>query len=449
MPLLNPLTAIAGPESSFGQNLQNPGSSASGIYGVINGTWQANLKAIGGDPAQYPTAKSAPASVQSAVVAYDYNQNGFKDWLCAGCDAVFTQEVANAGGPAAYAPPGSLSINPADYASLDAPGGLQAFFTNNSGGSFVGAAPISQAAAGDSSPNASPTGKPFSYAYTLLVTGSAQGISTNIQNVQNLVHPWLSSALALSIMVIAIATMLGKVSINTLFSHVIRVSLVVAFVAPGSAFYTNYVISPVIGLPSYLSSGFGVPNVGPAAVFDDAYITLWTMTETILNNTHISWSGDGLGVVIAAIVLYDIGAIALVILFLPYLVVNYLLLLMLVLGPIAIVAALFRILDRWLVGFVDTVATLAVLMLAIDVVIALYQGVMVQMFNGFVATGVGDKDVPAFAGLVGVLGVMAWTVFHYLPTFVGRIFGGVGIGLQDGTSFLGRQAARAVRLARS
>ncbi len=451
MPLLNPLTAIAGPESSFGQNTVNPDSSARGIWQDLSETWQGACSAVQGGSCGYATANDAPASVQAAANAWLYNQRGFQPWTCANCgDNVLVQEIANAGGASAFAPQGSLSQNPADYASLDTPAGLQAYFSANPGGSFVGAVPLGNGGGapeggGNAAPNASPTAKPYSYAYSLLVTGSAGGINNSIQQVQQIVHPYLAAALALSIMVVAIATMLGRISINGLFSHAIRVSLVLAFVAPGSAFYTNYVINPVAGLPASLASGFGVPNAGPAGVFDDAYLLLWTMTETVLNNTHISFTGDGLGVDIAAIVLYGVGIISLTILFVPYLAVNYLLLLMLVIGPVAIVAALFRVLDRWLMGFVDTIATLAVLMLAIDMVIVLYQTVMVQVFSGFVPTGVGDKDIPAFGGLVLVLAVMAFTVFKYLTPFVSKIFGGVGLPLDAGAVLM----ARAARFARS
>ncbi len=447
--LLNPATAVAGPESSFGQNTQNPTSSASGDYGFLTSTWQQDLAAIGGNTTQYPTAVSAPNSVQTAVFAYEYNTRGFSAWTCPNCDPVFTQELANNGGPSAYAAPGSLSTNPTDYASLDTPGGLQAYFASNSGGSFVGAVAVGGGAqdGANAAPNASPTAKPYSYAYTMLITGSAQGISNNIQNVQQFINPWLFPALALSIMVVAIATMFGRASINSLFSHMIRVSLVVAFVAPGSAFYTNYVINPVAGLPAAMATAFGVRNAGPAAVFDDANITLWAITETILGLTHISWQGDGLGTVLVVGFLYVVGAIAIFLLFLPYLAVNYLLLLMLALGPIAIVTALFRVLDKWLMGFVDVVATLAVSMLAIDIVISLFEADIVQLFQGFVPSAVADSNVPAFLGLVGILGLMAFVVWKYLVPTIARMFSGVGLGLGDGALFLAGQASRAVRFA--
>ena len=77
---LDPLTAIAGAESSYGTNLFNPTSSATGIFQDLGSTWQSTLTAIGGNPSQYPTAASAPASVQFAVNSYLYNTQGFAPW---------------------------------------------------------------------------------------------------------------------------------------------------------------------------------------------------------------------------------------------------------------------------------------------------------------------------------------------------------------------------------
>jgi hypothetical protein len=127
---LNPLAIIAGPESSFGTNLYNPTSSATGIWQDLTGTWAYALQGIGLSPSQYPTAASAPPSVQAAANAYLYNQQGFAPW--APYDQALAQQIAALGGPSAFMPPGSLSTNPADYAALDQPSGLQAFFSNPS-----------------------------------------------------------------------------------------------------------------------------------------------------------------------------------------------------------------------------------------------------------------------------------------------------------------------------
>jgi hypothetical protein len=133
---LNPLSVIAGPESSFGTNLYNPTSSATGIWQDLTGTWDYALQGIGLSPSQYPTAASAPPSVQAAANAYLYNQQGFGPW--APYDPTLAQQIAASGGTSAFMPPGSLSTNPADYASLDQPSGLAAFFSQSNGSSMPG-----------------------------------------------------------------------------------------------------------------------------------------------------------------------------------------------------------------------------------------------------------------------------------------------------------------------
>ncbi len=357
-------------------------------------------------------------------------------------------EVANAGGASAFSAPGTLSTSATDYASLDTPGGLQAYF-NTGASSFIGSVSIGSSASGiDTTANTSPTSKPFSNAYTLLVTGSTQEINTSIGKVQQLIHPYLTAALVIALCIVAIATMFGRTSINGLFSFVIRMSIVLAFVVPGSSFYANYVVTPVQGLPSALAKAIGGPTLadaGPAGVFDESATSLWIYSESIFNATHVSWSGAGIGVMIAGILLWALGFLFLWIIFLPYLAVNFIFLLMLVFGPIAILFALFKALDKYLMGFVDVLATLAALTLGIDIVITINQAIMVKLFNGLGTTSVPDKDIPSFAGLVGSLAMLAFITSWYLVPFMVRIFSGAGIGMMDGAAFLAGAATRAVR----
>jgi hypothetical protein len=62
------------------------GQTASGLYGFINSTWQQYAQESGVDTVQYPTAASAPASVQTSVFAQAVSQVGLQPWTCNGCD---------------------------------------------------------------------------------------------------------------------------------------------------------------------------------------------------------------------------------------------------------------------------------------------------------------------------------------------------------------------------
>jgi hypothetical protein len=56
------------------------GATASGLYGFVDSTWQEGLKMIGGDPAKYPTAASAPERVQDDVFTAVYKARGTAPW---------------------------------------------------------------------------------------------------------------------------------------------------------------------------------------------------------------------------------------------------------------------------------------------------------------------------------------------------------------------------------
>lgn len=75
-------------ESGGNYSAQNPqpGATASGAYGFTNSTWRQYAQEIGVDLGLYPTAASAPSSVQDAVFQQAVNQNGLADWTCPNCD---------------------------------------------------------------------------------------------------------------------------------------------------------------------------------------------------------------------------------------------------------------------------------------------------------------------------------------------------------------------------
>lgn len=74
---------------------QTPTSYTSGAYQFTNGTWQQYAPLAGVDTAIYPTAASAPPSLQDQVFQAAVQQNGLNDWTCPGCDPALTQYIAN------------------------------------------------------------------------------------------------------------------------------------------------------------------------------------------------------------------------------------------------------------------------------------------------------------------------------------------------------------------
>jgi hypothetical protein len=182
-----------------------------------------------------------------------------------------------------------------------------------------------------------------------------------------------------------------------------------------------------------------VPDAGPAAIFDDSAHTLNAICNTIQANIPVSLRA--VGNIIFTDALWFGGVIALVIMFFPFLLATFLLLLMIVLAPVPILFALFPTLDGWAKGYADVVATLALVLLAIDVVVSIVEGAIVQMLNGFNPGGSSQADMAAFGTLVIVLGAMAFSL-KYMGPLVARISGGVSIGIGSAGAWAVRQSAR-------
>jgi hypothetical protein len=58
-------------------------SSASGLYGFLDSTWQSQAGTLGIDTSRYPRAYMAPADVQTRVAA----NTPISNWTCPGCNA--------------------------------------------------------------------------------------------------------------------------------------------------------------------------------------------------------------------------------------------------------------------------------------------------------------------------------------------------------------------------
>lgn len=85
------LQTLAKYESSGNPLAQNPKSTASGLYGFLTSTWQTFAPQAGVDLSIYPTAKSAPADIQTQVALITPVSN----WTCPRCDPGFTNQLAS------------------------------------------------------------------------------------------------------------------------------------------------------------------------------------------------------------------------------------------------------------------------------------------------------------------------------------------------------------------
>ncbi|MGH8257989.1 MAG: hypothetical protein ACRET0_17445, partial [Steroidobacteraceae bacterium] len=292
--------------SSFGN------STASGCFGFTNATWQTYATQAGINTQQYPTAASAPVSDQFAAFAADVDSHGLSDWTCAGCDSGVSNAVNSGQLPASGY---NLSTNPADYASLNTPSGLQAYFAG------TGTSPVLASAAGtpglsaqlmdpaatqqtfgtgaagtgtlppvDATPGALST--PFTWVYQQVITATQQNVANDIGQMQTMVGTYLFPLVTLALVSLLIRMLWGRYLIDHAAAWVAKLAVIVPLVVAGSSLYAQFVVGPVFGFPAWFQQYAVSPTAGgfnassPAAIFDQGYTSAAATEQKIWSETH-------------------------------------------------------------------------------------------------------------------------------------------------------------------
>jgi hypothetical protein len=441
---LNPLQLIATYESSGGTNAgatELPNSSATGIYQDISGTWSQALQLCGcGTTAQFPTAMSAPASVQTAANAALYNANGFSAWTCAGCNPALTAALAANGGASAYQT--QVSTNPADYASLDTTGGLAAYMAGSgpaldgsgitvsaTGITGAGVVPTSAVTGGSATTTGSTTQQttPFSDAWATYITGISQQLQAVLGDVQAMVATPLSSILILGIAVLGIQTMFGTASMSTFMAWLLRGAFIVAMVGTaGSGLYQSYVVGPIMSIPQWFTSSINVgaastTSTNVAGILDVIYNASQAQLQLILNGLSVSPStwGDAMAAsLLAVLVLCVLAAI-----WLLFAVVQLCLTILIAIGPLVLLAFLFDPLRRYVWGWIDTIVTLLLQYLVLAIMLAFFSPVIQKLESAFTPGAAPASDIRVFGALFLQLVIFA-IGSGYLVHIVSRITSG-------------------------
>jgi hypothetical protein len=321
---LDPLQFVAHFESSGNPIAQNAKSSSSGLTGFLDSTWQQWAQQVPG-ASQYDHAADAPASVQAAVFAADYNAQAFKDWTCAGCDAPLTAALANAGGPSAFAPPGTLSTNPASYAALNS--GFNAYFASNAvasdplnaTGSVYGTTDASVNPGYDQSltpgsitnninqtvssiTEAAPFA-PFSWVIRQYDTAIQQPLDQKTQQVVDKAGGIAGSLVIIAIACAGIAVALRIKGHHALVTKFIKAATVVASLSAGGLYQTLLV--PIVkAIPDWISGdGNALAKLQVATPFDQAIFQFIAMSSKAMAAAH---GPTSIAIVLALIVIAGI-----------------------------------------------------------------------------------------------------------------------------------------------
>jgi hypothetical protein len=443
---LNPAALIAQYESSGNPTAQSSKSTASGLYGFVNGTWATYAPQAGVSLQQYPTAASAPASVQTAVFYADFNNNGFNDWTCQGCDPAAAAAIQAAGGAGAFA---QGSTNPAAYASLNTPTGLQAYFAGNGLGgtaiTTVGTNGLSVSTVVPNTPGLPPVSStpgalslPFTWMYNQVIAATQQEVSSDIGAVQGMVNHYLLPLAALSLVVLLLRMLYGRYLIDHAAAWVAKLALVVPLVAAGSTLYTQFVVQPVFGFPQWWAQ-YIVPTGGqftpasPAAIFDQVYTAASATQQAIWNGTHglISTVEVAISLLVAKVLM----AVSLAVLFIPFAVLTLLSDVLVVIGPVLIPFALFQRTAFLFWNWIWATATILLSLFVIDIVLAMYSNVMNALVTAMVVTGTADNDLVSFWGAALVMVLLGFSAV-YVPALVGRIGTGVTVSMASASYYM-------------
>jgi uncharacterized membrane protein len=415
---LDPLQTIQQFEDSSGNPAQlnyeyGPQHTAAGLYQINTSTWnpiaaQNNLPQVGpGTP--YANVGALPASVQTQGATALYNQQGFQPWVCGGCDAPLANYIQQQGGAGAFTLPGSYAPGSAVASSGGTGLATPATGSDYSGVSMSPINPASQQNAtsgilGDT---------PFQTVYAALVTNMQTQVQGGISQVENIAYEPFAAILVLLVMVLGVGAMFGEVSVARLKSFVLRAIFVLAFIAPGSSWYVNYIVNGVTGFQNLVSTTIsqdfvgGTPASGqPAAPFDSAWAQVNAYANRLYKETP--WY-DKPFLAFEATVVEVVALLGLVAIFLVFVGVQFLIGLALIVGPIFIVCLLSRIAEGYFRSWLDLTVGLLVVSMLTTLLVSYMMGEVKQVMGNLPAAGTPDADMGKLFSAVVVIALFGLT----------------------------------------
>jgi TrbL/VirB6 plasmid conjugal transfer protein len=432
---INPLALIAQYESGDNPTAQSPNSSASGLFGDLSSTWAQALTYCGcGTPSQYPTAASAPASIQIAANAALIDQEGLAPWLCSGCDAPFAAAVTADGGSSAFLTSG-LSIDPTTYVAAD--NSVAAYFAAAGGGTTVtedGTPVLGGSTTGTIGAAATAAGvtgtagsafSPFSYLWNQYSAGIAQPFNNAIGTIQSTVAPYVGLLLVLMIIALGVGMWRGLVGTDVMLNRILRIAAVVALTGIGSTWYQDYVVNLFTGLPVTFSNALlGGQSTNPAAGFDAVIHAFNGAVSGVW--WDLPWGvstviGDGILIALAALIVY----IAVAMMFAVWIVAQALLGILLVIGPLIILALLFDYMRGWFDRWLAAAAMLVLVTVVTDLIAGLVQQIVLQAINALPSTGQSTQNTLNLVGIAMIVVVLSAAI-SLLPLLIQFLAGAAG-----------------------
>ncbi|MDD2860000.1 MAG: type IV secretion system protein [Acidiphilium sp.] len=283
----------------------------------------------------------------------------------------------------------------------------------------------------------------FTALYSIFTTSVLDPIQALTSDVLAAANLPLELLLVVMLTVIGIGMVLGRTTADGVVNRLIRMAIVVSLVAQ-SGVYFHYVQDFFLtGLPSFFNTHiistftgqYGASQASPGSGFDKALKVILADSKII---TKTAPTGiNGIVPRIEIVLGETIALAALAFLFAVFIIVQTLLGIVIILGPIMILGYLFDYTKRYTDGWLSALITLSILTLVVDIVVLVLVSTINMIFSDIALTTNFSQNLEAWLG--GLAGIVVITAaVAVLPRVIEAIGGGValGLGLENSSRWL-------------
>jgi hypothetical protein len=275
-------------------------------------------------------------------------------------------------------------------------------------------------------------------------------VQTVLTQVDTLAYTPLTTLLVIAVALSGVSLMFRQLSIDTFMVRVIRWAFLITILTPGAAELQNYVVQPIEQLPAYFASALAgsLTTNGSSA---NAATVLDAVFDTSLTTAQRVWSESGwaparlfFSALMIALILI-VTVLALLMIYIAVAIITMASLIMICIFPVVALALLFESTMKFLRGYVDIVAGLLLTLLAVDIVLALYMQVLVQVENAAqpgIATVANYSDLGGFLAQCLVIVTLALTT-RYIPRVLERLSGAAAVGIDHVAAYIAGAPAAA------
>lgn len=276
--------------------------------------------------------------------------------------------------------------------------------------------------------------------FTNSVLSPIQALTSDVLSAADLP---LELLLIIMLTVIGIGMILGRTTADGVVNRLIRMAIVVSVVAQSSVYFHYVQGFFLTGLPNFFNTHiislytgqYGASQSSPGAGFDHALSVILSDAKKVAQTAPTGLNGIVPRLELA--LTESVAVAALAFLFGVFIIVQTLLGIVIVIGPILVLGYLFDYTKRFTDGWLSAMITLSLLSLVVDIVVLVLVAVVDEIFSNLVLTENFETNLETMIGGAAGIIVIAFAV-AVLPRIIEAIGGGValGLGLENSSRWL-------------